>query len=246
MNSHRTDLAIESLGDAFRTAFEWTVAAERKGEVHDFPRAWVELLASALQDVRLTATPAIDADNPPLSFAQTHVIATEVFSVAGGGMRGGPTIDVLLQLWFDTEETLCGYGIPLIFRKIPNSGRMPDLTWSELQQTCRQLTLATPCAKLVFVADRRSFDWYGDGTAYWDPNPVIATDAHSFAGARLPPAPVRGRRLRPFCLDLASGWIGDPALSGIESSPIMDEVLCNFLIHRILRIRIGRETTGPR
>lgn len=111
--------------------------------------------------------------------------------------------------------------------------------WSELQKVCRQVGLATPCARVVFVADGRDFDWYGSG--YWDKNPVIAADAQSIAGQRLPPAPVRGRRLDAFCQDIASGWTGDPALSGIESSAVLDEVMTNFQIGHVLRVRIVRE-----
>lgn len=183
MNTHRTHLSIDNLQKAFGTAFTWVVERDRESGIDDFAGAWVDLLASALQDVRLTATPAIDADSPPLKFLQTHRIATEVFVAARSGMRGGPTIDVLLQVWFDTEEMFCGYGVPLIFRTIPHSGRMPDLMWSELQDVCRKVALATPCARVVLVAQDRDFDWYGSG--YWDKNPIIAADAHSIAGQRL-------------------------------------------------------------
>jgi len=102
MNTHRTDLSIDNLQKAFSTAFTWVVERDRESGINDFAGAWVDLLASALQDVRLTATPAIDADSPPLKFLQTHRIATEVFVAARSGMRGGPTIDVLLQVWFVT------------------------------------------------------------------------------------------------------------------------------------------------
>ena len=119
MNTHRTDLSVNSFQKAFRTAFNWIVERDREAGVDDFPSAWVELVSSALHDVRLTATPAIDSKSPPLPFAQTHRITTELFHVARSGMRGGPTIDVLLQIWFDTEEMFFGYGVPLIFRKIP-------------------------------------------------------------------------------------------------------------------------------
>lgn len=239
MNTHRTDLSIDNLQKAFSTAFNWIVARDRETGVEDFAGAWVELVASALQDVRLTATPAIEHDSPPLKFLQTHRIATDLFFAARSGMRGGPMIDVLLQVWFDTEEMFCGYGFPLIFRTIPHSGRMPELMWSELQDACRKVTLATPCARVVLVAKDRDFDWYGSD--YRDKNPIIAADAHSIAGQRLPPAPVRGRRLDTFCQDLASGWTGDPALSGMESSAILDEVMTNFQISHVLRIRIVRE-----
>ncbi len=76
MNTHRTDLSIDNLQKAFSAAFTWVVERDRESGIGDFAGAWVDLLASALQDVRLTATPAIDADSPPLKFLQTHRIAT--------------------------------------------------------------------------------------------------------------------------------------------------------------------------
>lgn len=124
MNTHRTDLSIDNLQKAFNCIHTGRRARPRVG-IDDFAGAWVDMLASALQDVRLTATPAIDADSPPLKFLQTHRIATDVFVAAGAGMRGGPAIDVLLQVWFDTEEMFCSCRFPLIFRTIPHSGRMP-------------------------------------------------------------------------------------------------------------------------
>lgn len=242
MNNHRTDLSIDRLAGAFQTTFDWIVERDRKGEVQDFAGEWVDLLASGLHDVRMTATPAIDAQQPGLPFVEVHRITTETFFVARSGMRGGPAIDVLLQLWFDTEEMVCAYGIPLIFQRIANSGRMPDMMWHDLQEVCRKITMATPCARVVFVAKESDFEWFRDGSRFWDGNAVIATDAHGFAGACLPPAPVSGRRLKAFCQDLASGWIGDPALAGREPSAILDEVMSNFLISHVLRIRVERES----
>ena len=116
---------------------------------------------------------------------------------------------------------------------------MPDLMWSDLQDVCRRVSLATPCARVVYVAMDQDFDWFS--RAYLGKESIIAADAHSVAGQRLPPAPVRGRTLDALCQDLASGWTGDAALSGMESSPILDEVMTNFRIDHVLRIRIVRE-----
>lgn len=244
MNTARTEIAFESLQQAFKNAFTFVFERDLDCDsgLADFAGDWVDLVASALNDARLTATPAIDRHSPPLPFVETHHIRAEVFAVARSGMRGGPTIDVLLQLWFDTEELLVGYGIPLVFQRIARAGRIPDLLWSDLRETCRRVSLATPSGRLLFIAKGIGFDWWGDGTMYWYPNPIIAVDMHGFAGTRLPPAPANGRRLEEFCLDLASGWIGDPALSGRESSPVLDEVLSNFLVNHVLRITIARDS----
>lgn len=245
MNTHRTELAFEGLASAFRTAFTFTFENDRecKGTLPDFAGEWVDLVASALDDARLAAHPAIDGTSPAFPFAGHHHIRTQKFIVARSGMRGGPAIDVLLQLWFDTEELLCGTGLPLVFRRIETAGRIPDLMWSDLRDICRRITLATPSGRMVFIAKGAGFDWWGDGSLFFSPNPILAVDMHRFAGTRLPPAPLNGRRLDAFCQDLASGWIGDPALSGMESSPVLDEVLSNFQINHVLRVTIARDST---
>lgn len=244
MNTLRSELAFESLAAAFRTAFTFTFENDRKckGTLPDFAGDWADLLASALNDARLAANPAIDDTSPAFPFADPHRILAERFIVARSGMTGGPTIDVLLQLWFDTEELLCGTGIPLVFQRIEKAGRMPDLMWSDLRDICRRITMATPCGRMLFVAKGAGFDWWGDGSLFFSPNPILAVDMHGFAGTRLPPAPLNGRRLDAFCRDLASGWIGDPALSGREASPLLDALMRDFQINHVLRETIARDS----
>lgn len=234
------DIYIDRLHLAFKTAFRWIHKREDAGEDLDFADAWADLIASGLDGVRINALPAIDRENPGLPFIETHRIETESYVVARSGMRGGPNIDVLLQVWFDTEDMLCGYGVPLVFCKIANSGRLPPVMWSELQDICRQVTLATPSGRLIFRSEDGPFDSF-KFSSYVRGTWMFATDMHSFAGGRLPPSPVRGRLMDDFCLDLASGWIGDPALSGQTASPLLDELMSMFTISHVLRIKIIRE-----
>jgi hypothetical protein len=42
-------------------------------------------------------------------------------------MLGGPWLDLIFQVWFDTVDVSGGFGIPLITNKIPSYGRMPEL-----------------------------------------------------------------------------------------------------------------------
>ncbi len=234
------DLYIDRLHLAFKTAFKWVRESQNRGEVVDFAEEWAKLIASSLNDVRISAMPSIDGQNPPLPFIVTHRIDTELYYVARGGMGGGPTIDLLLQIWFDTEDMLCGYGVPLVFRTIPQSSRMPDLMWHDLQETCRLVTMATPSGRVIFLPDEGHFDWF-KYSAYWQ-RWMLVSDMHSIAGGRLPPKPTRGRLWDDFCLDLASGWIGDPALSGLTPSKLLDEFLVMNSVSHLLRIKIVRQS----
>ncbi len=234
------DLHIDSLHLAFKTAFQWVRERQEEGDVLDFAGEWANLVASALSDVRITAVPGIDGHNPPLPFIVTHRVETQLYHVARSGMAGGPTIDLLLQILFDTEDMMCGYGVPIVFRTIPRSARMSDFMWHDLLDLCRLVTMATPSGRLVFLADEGRFDWFKYG-ALVRQNWMLVSDMHSIAGGRLPPRPTRGRLFNDFCLDLASGWIGDPALSGQAPSKLLDDFQSTFSISHLLRIKIVRE-----
>lgn len=241
MTTYRTDLSIDRLYSAFETSFNWAIDQNREGTSTDLPAAWVDIVASGLDGVRLTAAPVIGAHQPPLKFIETHVISTQRFYVARSGMAGGPKIDVLLQLWFDTEETQWACGIPLIFRKVKQTGRMPDLAWADLQQLCRLITKATPSARVLFIAEKRDFDRYGE-SSYIGYNRLIASDANSLAGAKLAHTPLAGRTMQELCRDMASGWIGDPALSGKEEGGLLAQIMQVHQIDHVLRIRIDRDS----
>ena len=159
-------------------------------------------------------------------------------------MGGGPTIDLLLQVCFDTEDMICGYGTPMIFRSIPPQGRLSDLMWQDLKETCREVTRATPSGRIVFLSnDEYGFESFlrHNTDACW----MFATDMHSFAGSVIPPRPLRGRRLKDYCLDLASGWIGDPVLSGQTPRQLLDDLLTMLNVAIVLRITVVRESTSP-
>lgn len=234
-----TTLSINRLRDALQTSFEWIVRRDREGGIENIAEAWTELTASALQDVRLMAPPIVDHTEPFLPFIETHKIRTDLFRVAGGGMRGGPHLDVIFQVWLDTDDACGGFGVPMLMRKIPSSGKMPREIWEDLQESSTKLNTATSAGRIVLFGDGSDFDW-GDAriSRY---NPIIVMNAHTFASLRSPPHPVSGRLHHHFCDDLASGWIGDPTLSGRGKSDVLDEILSNFSVEHILRINIFRE-----
>jgi hypothetical protein len=238
MFNPETTIQLHKLGQLFKTTFDEIVKRDRLGDVQDIAEAWVDLTASVLQNVQLMSPPVVHRNEPFLPFIHIHRIRTEVFNVARGGMRGGPVVDVLLQIWFETEEVTAAFGVPIVIRRIPSSGPMPSPMFEELQDTARKLTLATPSGRLMFFADKEDFEWGEKGMFGY--HPIIVVNAHSFAGLRRPPHPVTGREHDHFSDDLASGWIGDPALSSRETSPILDEVFSNFLVNHVLRIHIEK------
>lgn len=243
MSIPHTDTYIEQLKKAFLGAFKLVLERHREGRVRDFGGEWAEVIASFLDDLRITAAPGIDIDNPTFPFIEIHRLHTDLYVVARSGMRGGPAVDVLLQLWFDTEEMLVGYGVPLVFSPLPRSGTLPEALWGDLRETCRHINMATPSGRLVFI------DAQGDSAQTDRPSgrhsPILAIDMNSFGGTRVAPAPLRGRHLEAFCQDLASGWIGDPALSGLHDQKLLNEFMTTCRIGHIVRIRIERDNPTP-
>ncbi|SDX71160.1 hypothetical protein [Roseicitreum antarcticum] len=234
-----TELSINRLSDALRTSFEWIVKRDREVAIGDIAEAWAELTASALQDVQLMAPPIVDHTEPFLPFIETHKIRTDLFRVALSGMRGGPRLDLIFQVWFDTEDASGGFGVPLIMQKIPSAGLMPDLVWNDLREAAKKLNAATPSGRIVLFGDGSDFDWGETRISRF--NPIMVMNAHTFASIQASPHPVSGRLHYHFCDDLASGWIGDPALSGRENSPVLDEILSNFHVGHVLRISIFKQ-----
>lgn len=243
MRKSQTDLTLNRLGDGLRTAFQWVVERNRAGEVADLADAWAGIASGGLNGLRLMSPPRVDRMEPFLPFIKAHRIRAESFYVGRSGMGGGPPVDLLLQVWLDTEDGVGGFGVPMIIREIPSFGPMPEPLWLELHDTCRKLNVVSPATKLVMVAAEEDFDW-GE-QAFERRHKVIIWNAHWFAGLHRPPRPAFGRTLESFCIDLASGWVGDPLLSGRPPSPVLDELLSNYHVGNLVRIRIeideGRE-----
>ena len=239
-----TEFAIDRLGSSLTSSLQWLSKQDREGGVLNLAETWVNLIASGLQGARLNSPPHLDPSSPYLPFIETHRVRTDHFNVLGGGMRGGPTIDILFQIWFDTEEIVGGFGVPLVFRRIPSAGPRPAPIVEEIQDVARRLTVATPSARIVLFADQQDFDW--GPTRAMRHHPILVVNAHSFAALRRPPHPVLGHAYFHFTTDLVSGWIGDPVLSGREETPVLDEVMMTFSVHHVLRLRIEREPMSPK
>lgn len=237
MLSPEIEYTIQQLADAFYSSFRWIATQRRENTIDGLAQSWAEITASGLQDVRIMAPPIVDYDEPQLPFMEVHTVTTELFMVARSGMLGGPPLDLILQVWFDTADMAGGFGVPMHFKGISSSGVVPDDIWEEVRATAAKLNVATPSGKIVFVATDRDFD-LGHGL-YGQPDPILVMNAHHISSTLYPPHPVSGRRIRNFSIDLASGWVGDPLLSGRETSPVFDEILSNFHVGHILRIQIS-------
>ena len=240
MQSPETQFTIACLADALHGSFAGILKQDRERQIDNFGIAWAEILDSALVDVRVIAPPLLDPDQFLLPFMEPHVVTSTLFHVAGGGMRGGPRLDLILQIWLDTEDATGGFGVPLVFEHIPATGPMPELTFQDLRRTAKMLNVATPSGRLMLISHDRRFQV---NTPPLDPAQyLLVIGAPMFATLRAPPRPVAGRQARTFFNDLASGWIGDPALAGRERSPVLDELLSVLHVERVLRIHVTRET----
>lgn len=238
MTNLERELWVDQLGKSFLTAFQWISSRDSQIPVAEFASEWARLIASALNDVRLTAPPTVDDRQPFLPFIKKHRITTQLFQTLRSGMLGGPPLDLIVQIWFDTEHASGGFGVPLVMQQVPRSGAMPEPMWQELHQTAQKLNVATPSGRFVLL--RRGVDLGSDSLFDDDHHPVVMS-SFTLASTRSAPHPLYGRRLDQFCQDLASGWIGDPALSGRTDSPVFNEILSNFHVGSVLRISIGLE-----
>jgi hypothetical protein len=231
--------ALNRLGSGFEVAFVKLAEKVRADQIDDPSRYWTEFVAGGLNRTVLREPPAIERTVAVLPFHNRHEIRTELFSVTNGGLHGGPTVDILLQIWCDTESMSAGFGIPLIMRTVPSFGRIPQGLWTELQEISKNLMKTTPAGRVVLIGYPDMFA----GLGYAAAEPVVALPVAMIPGMTMPPHSSRARCLTNFAFDLASGWIGDPALSGRGDLTVMNEFLGFFDVTHLLRVRI--EQTAP-
>lgn len=236
MDRDADNLALQRLGSAFNTAFQWVCKRYRAGEVDDFAREWAKLLASSLDEVELINQPRTDPAEPPLPFIRRHKLRTGFFDILRSGMAGGPQIDLLLQIDFKTESVVGGYGIPLIMQPVSHVGPISSPIWEELKEKCARLCTFTPCGRVVLIAEGGDFDWGPYSFARY--NPLLAVSACRVAHSNAPFQPLSGGLCDHFCNDLASGWIGDPSLSSSSQGWKTEDFLSFFMVGSILRIEI--------
>ncbi|MFT4149664.1 MAG: hypothetical protein QM656_05655 [Paracoccaceae bacterium] len=235
------ELIIEHLFKALSTTFDRVTADFRHGTVSDLTGAWVDQLVGSTNGLRLSALPRIAPLQPVFPFVEVHRITAESYYVARGGMMGGPCIDVLIQIWLDTEEVVSAYGVPLVMHAVDPERPLPDLSWHDLTRTASEISALTFAGRMVFVARSGGFPTRRSRTYADPPLVILGVDVNSFSGQTRPMVLRAGRSMEELSQDIASGWIGDPALGGKVPSPLLDALLMKFDVRHILRLKIGRE-----
>lgn len=206
-------LVILRLSRAIEVAFEMIARQVAAGEHHDIGIRFGTFIAAGLDRVVLRDLAGPPAAQGILPLDAVHRIAARAFDVMGGGMAGGPAVDLLLQVAIEGQWLAAGWGLPLLFRAVRPFGRIAEAEWTELQQAARLLRDVAPAAQVVLVSI--------DGEPFTDPYPslrrpeevVQALPAHIVAGYRRPPRGLTGQALHAFAHDVATGVIGDPQLA---------------------------------
>jgi hypothetical protein len=198
-----------------------------------------KIIFTGFDNLILVEPPTLDPGQPVLPFNDPHRVAAEYYHVVGGGMRGGPTIDLLLQIWLETETMVCAYAMPLVIRIVPSAGPIPGTVWADMRASARNFNRTTPSAVFVLMSRDRTFL-----TPFGHRLPAYALPAIHVEGIAEPPRP-SGKPIYAFCSDLAAGWGADPQLSGRFPSPVMDEFLSLYHIARIVRLTV-RRASGTR
>lgn len=235
------DVALHHISGAMRVSLKRLVEKSQEDAIDDPADYWVDLVASALNGMPLLWPPMVDSGQSPLPFEAPHRIETEVYLVGSSGLLGGPTLDVLLQVWFETESMNAAFGIPLLMRRVPSFGPVPRAIWDERRETALRLNEITPCGRLLLLGHPDPFGAKPHHVISEAPLYVLSTILA--AGMTDPPRGLSGVILEHFAYDFASGWIGDPVLSGGRKSPELNAFLSYFDTARILRIRIRKVTT---
>ena len=232
------DIALHHLGGGIRASLKHVAARCQAGGVDDPARAWVDCLGSRLHNMPLSWPPMSQRNQPVLPFSKPHRMTTEAFVSGGGGMAGGATVDVLLQIWFETESMATAFGIPLLLRCVPASGPIPPGVWAELRDAARQLNQVTGSGRVLLIGNPDPFEWKHSTEHASD---IYAISTIMLAGMTDPPRGGSGRHLGQFDYDLVSGWIGDPTLAGTDREGNMPYFLSLFDVAHILRIRIRKD-----
>jgi len=231
------ELALQRLGRGFEQAFEDLAGKVRANEVEDPAAYWADFAARALNRLLLLEPPAIELATAVLPFHARHRITTELFGIMGGGTGGGPTVDVLLQVRFDTEAVSAGFGIPLILRIVNSFGPVASGVWSEVREIAGKLNRITSAGRIVMIGFPDEFVQQ----PYNIETPIVAMPTAIVAGMKDPPHPSRACNLSHFANDLASGWFGDATLSGQDGSTSLEAFLAAFDVANLLRVRVTHD-----
>jgi hypothetical protein len=226
---------LNNLGRAIQVTLENLCERCQAEQVDEPGSAWASTLVSSINGLWLDRLPATEPGQRALPFSSPHSISCELYRVAGGGMAGGPTVDVLLQVWYDTESLKVSFGIPLLIRQVPSFGPIPASLWLELRDTCRMITGFSCAGRALLIGHPDPF--HLKPGALIDSTALYAVPMTLLAGMIDPPRGMSGHVLEHFAGDLVSGWIGDPALAGYGSVSLTD-FLKTFHVTSIVRLSV--------
>ena len=232
------DLILKNLGQAIQVTLKNLCDDQQRGLVANLADHWVQHLARAT-NFGVERPPAVEREQMILPFESPHRFMTELYSVTGGGISGGPTVDVLLQVWFNTESMKTSFGIPLVFQVVPSFGPVPNDTWNDLRETAVGLNNFTAAGRIIVVGNPNPFEtqgWFGRSES-----PLYGVSTTLLAGMTTPPRGMSGRILEHFAYDLISGWLGDCMLGGNMPSAKLTDFLSFFDIRHLLRLRVTQQ-----
>jgi len=240
------NIILRDLGNALRVTLRGLGERCREGLVDDLTESWAQSAASLL-DFGLERAPSVEMSQPTFPFCAPHRVTTELYRVANGGLGGGPSIDVLLQIWFNTEAIRTAFGTPLLLRRVQSFGPVAPGIWAELREISLLLNTITCAGRVLMIGHPDPFETRPSTVIDSKPmyalprtTPMYALPTTLLAGMINPPHGLSGQILEHFPDDLVSGWIGDPALGGESGSLKLDAFLGTFDVNRILRIRIDQ------
>ena len=229
------ELLLQSLYRGLVTSFEWIGKRLRAGSLLNIADDWAALVASALDGVRLSARTLADPAQADLPFADAPIVHTDLFVVGNSGVGGGPNIDVLFQLWIETEMFSACTGVPMIMRSVPAKGALPPAVWDEIRSDVIALGVFTPVTRVVLFGEDADFE---PASSYGSEYSAMVLDTFTISGLKRAP---RGREGQPFiylCHDLASGRHCDPSLSGRTETDFYRSLIRTCNVRRILRLRV--------
>lgn len=233
--------AVERLGWALHEATAATIRARRThapllAKIEDADEVFSRAIGEAFaRPVPLIAPPRFHRDERLLPFERPHDVRVERFRVLQSGLGGGATVDVLFQVWIDTETMRASFGVPLVFREIAPFGPVDPDVWAELREVALALQRFTSAARFAFVAEPEPFVPCG-----WDRRRdddfVRWLSGIAVVGLRSPARPPR-MTAQAFAIDdIVSGWIGDVELGGESPTNALHAFVKHFHVRQIVRV----------
>lgn len=235
------DILIHQLTGAFRSGFRKLEQAVVEGRTAD-PAEWWARYVAQVDGCLLRELSAADRRQDLLPFDHPHRIGASLHSVMRGGLLGGPNINLHLQVRIRSEHATVAWGLPLVFHIVDGERPVPRATWDDIRDAARRLCDFTPVGRIVLIGHPAPFTPPGHpADVYWRSERTTVMPALLAAGMRKPPRGLSGMSAEHFASDMASGWVGDPALAGDAGDRVMEQFLRVFNVGTLLRITVDEQ-----